>query len=58
MDNHIIQVGHECFCGYSSVRFKAASEDDCSTNCYGDEKEKCGYDYRLSIYQIIYGKHM
>jgi len=56
MDNHIIQVGHECFCGSSIVGFEAASEVDCSTNCYGDETEKCGNDYRLSIYKIIYGK--
>ena len=53
-----IQVGHECFCGSSSVGFEAAPEDDCSTNCYGDKKEKCGNADRLSIYKIIYGKNM
>ena len=53
-----IQVGHECFCGSSSVGFKAASEGDCSTNCYGDKTEKCGNNYRLSIYKITYGKNI
>ena len=55
MDIHI-QVGHECFCGSSSIGFESASEDDCSINCYGDDTEKCGNHYRLSTYKIIYGK--
>jgi hypothetical protein len=58
MDNHIIQIGFQCFCGSSSVGFEEASEDDCSTNCNGDQTEKCGGFYRLSIYNISYGKNM
>ena len=58
MDNHIIQVGNQCFCGSSSVGFEEASKDDCSTNCIADEKEKCGNSFHLSIYNISYGKNM
>ena len=57
IDIHI-QVGHECFCGSSSVGFKTASENDCSWNCYGNKTDKCGYSNRLSIYKINYGKNI
>ena len=54
-----IQVGHECFCGSSSVGFEeASSERDCSMTCYGNITEKCGNANRLSIYKIHYGKNI
>jgi hypothetical protein len=58
---HEIQVEYvrtELYCGSSSAGFEAASKDDCSSNCNGDSTEKCGGFYRLSIYNISYGKNM
>ena len=57
IDIHI-QVGHECFCGSSSVGFETAPENDCSRNCYGNQTDKCGNGIRLSIYKISYGKNI
>ncbi|XP_063406451.1 uncharacterized protein LOC134690412 [Mytilus trossulus] len=46
------EVGWECYCGNDSSQFIPMPETDCIHRCDGNQEEKCGGYWRLSIYKI------
>ncbi|CAF1078621.1 unnamed protein product [Adineta steineri] len=46
-----IQYGNECRCGQQYGKYGRVSEDECNYAC--KTSEKCGGDYRNSIYSVI-----
>ncbi|XP_071141605.1 uncharacterized protein [Mytilus edulis] len=46
------EVGWECYCGNESSLFIPMPQTDCIHGCFGNQEEKCGGYWRLSIYKI------
>ncbi|XP_075237841.1 uncharacterized protein LOC142334050 isoform X2 [Lycorma delicatula] len=47
-----MQYEYECFCDNLLPSFKKrAKESDCNKKCRGNKNEKCGGDWRLSVYK-------
>ena len=44
-----LQYGNECWCGNETPN-SPAPQHDCSRECSGDNAQKCGGPYRMSVY--------
>ncbi|CAL4109821.1 unnamed protein product [Meganyctiphanes norvegica] len=54
-----VQYGKECFCGNDELpEHDNVPEGDCSMDCVGDNKIKCGGYLRISIYQTGLAKYV
>lgn len=51
-----LQYGSECWCDNKYGKYGPATEAECDTPCTGDESQKCGGNYRNSIYQVTIGE--
>lgn len=54
-----VQYGKECFCGNDELpENDNVSDGDCSMDCVGDSRIKCGGYLRISIYQTGLAKYV
>ena len=47
-----IQYGNECRCGQQYGKYGQVADDECDYLC--STSEKCGGDYRNSVYKVVY----
>ena len=46
------QFGRECYCGDSIPQeYNKTTVGDCSMSCIGDNSEKCGGYWKISVYE-------
>ena len=52
-----VQARHWCWCGNTAPpAAKKRDEGECHKQCPGDSNSKCGYQWRMNIYQLELGK--
>ena len=47
-----VQNSNMCWCGMTYGYYGSAPEDECNKNCKGNSEQKCGGNYRNSVYEL------